>query len=75
MLSFNEFLNEANDMTKLYDGFVILNKATGKTTKYPYIKGKKSNDVEDAAILEQMKLHNLERAAFSVTKLIPKGEY
>jgi hypothetical protein len=75
MLSFNEFLNEASDMTKLYDGFVILNKATGTTRYYPYIKGKRSTDVEDAAIREQMNLHNLERAAFTLTKLIPKGEH
>jgi hypothetical protein len=37
MLSFKEFINEANDMAKVYDGFVILNRVTGKTTKYPYI--------------------------------------
>ena len=75
MNKFKEYMSEAKDMTRQYDGFFILNRETGKQGKYPYIKGKNHVDVEDAAIRDEMKRTGLERSNFTVYGFVQKGEY
>ena len=75
MKSFKEYINEAKDLTRQYDGFYILNRNTGKESKYTYKKGKYHVDVEDSAIRDEMKLTGLERNNFTVSGFVKKGEY
>ena len=74
MTKFKE-LFEAKDMTRQYDGFYVVDMSTGKTTKYPYIKGKNHKDVEQAAFREQRKLTKNPKGSFLVHGFVPKGEY
>lgn len=72
---FENTVNEAKDLTRQYDGFVLRNTTTGEETKYPYRKGVWHRDVEDAAFREQVKLTGQERWEFGIFKLIKKGEW
>ena len=75
MKTFREtFLNEAN-LTKKYDGFIVYNRKTQKKTKYPYPKGKDNVEAENLAIKDQMDLTGQSRSDFTVSALIPKGEW
>lgn len=61
------FEETSADMTKQHKGFIVFNSKTKKSTKYPYIKGKNSVDVENMSIKEQMELTGQPRPNFSVT--------
>lgn len=63
------------DMTRKFDGFIISNRATNETYKFPYLKGISSTDVESKAIAEIMDRTGQSRANFWITGFIAKGTY
>lgn len=67
-------VNEA-DMTRMYDGFKVLNDKTKKMTKFRYVKGRKNTDVENEAIAKLMKATGLTRPNFGVHGFVRKGEW
>ena len=69
-----ESINEG-DMTKDYDGFIILDIKTKKQYKGRYIKGLKNTKAEDIAIAAAMKMTGTDRFAFGVYGFIKKGEF
>lgn len=71
---FNEgFLS--GDLTKEYDGFIVLDVKNQKTYKFRYIKGTKSVKAEDEAIAKVMKATGEPRGVFMVHGSIKKGEF
>ena len=70
----NEYLNEG-DMTKDYDGFIILDFKTKKLYKGRYIKGVKNTKAEDITIDKAMKMTGSPRSNFAVHGFIKKGEW
>ena len=77
--TFKEFLNESSineaDMTKFYDGFIILNSKTEEMYKFKYIKGTSNVKVEDDAIDKLAKATHLSKANFAVRGFVKKGEW
>jgi hypothetical protein len=63
------------DMTKDYDGFIVLNGKTKKLYKFKYVKGTKNVQVENDAIAKLMKELDEDRSRFMVHGLIRKGEW
>jgi len=63
------------DMTKDYDGFIVLNTKTKKLYKFKYVKGTKNVQVENDAIAKLMKELDGARSSFMVHGLIRKGEW
>lgn len=70
----NKYLNEG-DMTKDYDGFIILDFKTKKLYKGRYIKGVKNTKAEDLTIDKAMKMTGSPRYNFAVHGFIKKGEW
>lgn len=71
---FETFINEA-DMTKYYDGFIILNVKDQTLRKAKYIKGVKNVTAENDAIARLMKETGQPRHVFMVHGSIKKGEW
>ena len=71
----NESVVNEGDMTKEYDGFVVLDTKTKKSYKFKYIKGSKSVNVENDAIAKLMKSTGESRATFMVHGFVKKGEW
>jgi hypothetical protein len=71
--SIDESINEA-DMSKEYDGFVVLDYKSKKQYKFRYSRG---NNVpqEDDAIYKLMKSTRLPRSSFAVHGFVKKGEW
>jgi hypothetical protein len=67
-------VNEA-DMTRQYDGFIVLDQKTKKNYKFKYVKGVNNVEVENDAIAKLMKTTNADRANFIVNGFIKKGEF
>jgi hypothetical protein len=67
-------VNEA-DMTRQYDGFIVLDQKTKKNYKFKYVKGVNNVEVENSAIAKLMKTTNADRANFIVNGFIKKGEF
>jgi hypothetical protein len=63
------------DMTKHYDGFILLNQKGKETYKFKYVKGTSNVNVENAAIDKLVKATGLPRANFMVHGFIQKGEW
>jgi len=72
--TFESFVNEG-DMTKFYDGFVVLDSKHQEMYKFKYIKGTSNVKVEDAAIEKLMKSTHQSRANFAVHGFVQKGEW
>ena len=74
-----EFLTESNvnegDMTKNYDGFIVLDFKTQKLYKGRYIKGVNNTKAEDAVIAKAMKMTGSPRANFGVHDFVRKGQW
>ena len=77
--TFDEFVNESaineGDMTKFYDGFIVLDQKAQKTYKFKYVKGTSNVKVEDAAIDKLMKGTHQSRSNFMVHGFVHKGEW
>jgi len=71
----DESVVNEGDMTKEYDGFVVLDTKTKKSYKFKYIKGSKSVNVENDAIAKLMKSTGESRATFMVHGFVKKGEW
>jgi hypothetical protein len=67
--------NRINDMTRYYDGFIIMNLQSKEQKQYPYRKGVNSIDAEAQAIKEQMQLQGCDRGALIINGLIKKGDF
>jgi hypothetical protein len=67
-------VNEA-DMTRQYDGFIVLDQKTKKQYKFRYIRGVDNVDDENDAIKTVMYLTKQPRTNFIVHGLIKKGEF
>lgn len=76
--TFEAFLNESineGDMTKDYDGFVVLDSKTKKTYKFKYVKGTNNVKVESDAIAKLMTSTKEPRSNFMVHGFVRKGEW
>ena len=71
---FEHFVNEA-DMTRRYDGFIILNTKSDTSYKAKYVKGVKSTTAENEAIARAMDKFGGSRSDFIVNGFINKGEW
>lgn len=71
---FEQFINEA-DLTKYYDGFIILDVKDQTLRKAKYIKGVKNVTAENDAIARLMKETGKPRHVFMVHGSIKKGEW
>jgi hypothetical protein len=67
-------INEA-DMTKFYDGFIVLDRKNKKTYKFKYVKGTSNVSVENAAIDKLVKATGLSQANFTVHGFVRKGDW
>ncbi len=67
-------LNEG-DMTKFYDGFIVLDFKNKEKYKFKYIKGTSNVNVENSAIDKLVKATGLTRANFTVNGFVRKGEW
>ena len=63
------------DMTKFYDGFIVLDSKTKKTYKFKYVKGTKNTQVESNAISKLASSTNQPSSNFMVHGFIQKGEW
>ena len=63
------------DMTKQYDGFIVLDSKSKKTYKFKYIKGTSNVNVENVAIDKLVKSTGEPRANFAVHGFVKKGEW
>jgi len=70
----DESINEG-DMTKDYDGFIVLDYKSKKTYKFKYVKGTSNVKVEDAAISKLMASTKAPRSNFAVHGFVRKGEW
>lgn len=70
----SEEVNEG-DMTKDYDGFIILDLKGQKTYKFKYVKGNSNVKVENDAIDKVVKSTGLSRSNFAVHGFVKKGEW
>jgi hypothetical protein len=73
-LGIKESLNEG-DMTKYYDGFIVLDRKNKKSYKFKYIKGSNNVNVENIAIDKLAKATGLTSANFTVHGFVKKGEW
>lgn len=73
--SMDESVVNEGDMTKDYDGFVVLDREVNKNYKFKYIKGTNNKKVEDEAIAKLQKQTGAGRHVFMVNGLIKKGEW
>jgi len=76
--TFEAFLNESineGDMTRDYDGFVVLDSKTKKSYKFRYVKGTNNVKVENDAIAKLMNLTKEPRGNYSVHGFVRKGEW
>lgn len=77
--TFESFVNESvvneGDMTKQYDGFIVLDMKNQKQYKFKYVKGTSNVKVEDVAIAKLMKATHQHRADFGVYGFVKKGEW
>lgn len=71
---FEQFVNES-DMTKYYDGFIILDVEDQALYKAKYIKRVKSVTAENDAIARLMKKTGKPRHNFMVHGSVAKGEW
>jgi hypothetical protein len=67
-------VNEA-DMTKFYDGFIVLDFKNKKSYKFKYVKGTSNVSVENAAIDKLVKATGITQANFTVHGFVRKGEW
>ena len=72
--TFENFINEG-DMTKFYDGFVVLDYKTKKLYKFKYVRGTSNSKVEDAAISDLAKEIKQPSSNFAVHGFVKKGEW
>jgi hypothetical protein len=63
------------DMTKFYDGFIVLDFKNKDMYKFKYIKGTKNSKVEVDAINKLVKSTGLSQANFTVHGFVKKGEW
>ena len=63
------------DMTKSYDGFIVLNSKNQEMYKFKYIKGISNVKVEVDAINKLVKATGLNQANFAVHGFVKKGEW
>jgi hypothetical protein len=63
------------DMTKFYDGFIVLDFKNKDMYKFKYIKGIKNTKVEVDAINKLVKSTGLSQANFTVHGFVKKGEW
>ena len=71
----NESVVNEGDMTKFYDGFIVLDSKTKKTYKFKYVKGTKNTEVESNAISKLASSTNQPSSNFMVHGFIQKGEW
>ena len=69
-----ESVNEG-DMTKDYDGFIVLDREVKKSYKFKYVKGTNNKKVEDEAIAKLQKQTGAGRHVFMVHGFVKKGEW
>ena len=67
--------NEAKDLTRVYDGFYVLNTVTKEKVKYRYKKGVFHGDIEKSAFQKEAELNKQKPQDFIVHGFIKKGEY
>jgi hypothetical protein len=67
-------MNEG-DMTKFYDGFIVLDFKNKETYKFKYIKGISNAKVEVDAINKLVKATGISQANFTVRGFVKKGEW
>jgi hypothetical protein len=72
---FQESVVTEGDMTRQYDGFIVLDSKTKKTYKFKYIKGSNNVNVENIAIAKLMKSTGSPRANFAVHGFVRKGQW
>lgn len=63
------------DMTKFYDGFILLNYKTKEKYKFRYVKGTRNFKVEEAAIDKVAKAIDIPSANLAVSGFVKKGEW
>jgi hypothetical protein len=71
----NESVVNEGDMTKFYDGFIVLDSKTKKTYKFKYVKGTKNTEVEFNAISKLASSTKQPSSNFMVHGFIQKGEW
>jgi len=71
----NESVVNEGDMTKFYDGFIVLDSKTKKTYKFKYVKGTKNTQVESNAISKLASSTKQPSSNFMVHGFIQKGEW
>ena len=71
----NESVVNEGDMTKFYDGFIVLDNKSKKTYKFKYVKGTKNTEVESNAISKLASSTKEPRSNFMVHGFIQKGEW
>ena len=72
---FQESVVTEGDMTRQYDGFIVLDSKTKKTYKFKYIKGANNVNVENNAIDKLVKATHQTRANFVVHGFVKKGQW
>ena len=72
---FKESVVTEGDMTRQYDGFIVLDSKTKKTYKFKYIKGANNVNVENNAIDKLVKATHQTRANFVVHGFVKKGQW
>lgn len=82
LYTFEEFVNESidedlneGDMTKDYDGFILLDMRNKRQFKFFYERGVNNVKVEDAAIQKLMNFTKLPRSNFAVHGFIKRGKW
>jgi hypothetical protein len=71
----NESVVNEGDMTKFYDGFIVLDSKTKKTYKFKYVKGTKNTEVESNAIAKLASSTKSPSSNFMVHGFVQKGEW
>ena len=71
----NESVVNEGDMTKFYDGFIVLDNKSKKTYKFKYVKGTKNTEVESNAISKLASSTKEPSSNFMVHGFIQKGEW
>jgi hypothetical protein len=71
----HESVVNEGDMTKFYDGFIVLDSKTKKTYKFKYVKGTKNTEVESNAISKLASSTKQPSSNFMVHGFVQKGEW
>ena len=71
----NESVVNEGDMTKFYDGFIVLDNKSKKTYKFKYVKGTKNTEVESNTISKLASSTKQPSSNFMVHGFIQKGEW